>query len=54
MSRYTKPLLVSPLPDGKRWVIKRDFGYGIKRGQPPFYNPTSLWRLVLAYEHHDD
>ena len=29
MSRFTDPLLVSPLPDGRTWVIKRDFGYDL-------------------------
>ena len=29
MSRFTHTLLVSPVPDGKRWVIKSDFGYDV-------------------------
>jgi len=29
MSRFTEVLLVSPLPDGKSWVIRRDFGYEV-------------------------
>jgi hypothetical protein len=29
MSRFTDELLVSPLPDGRTWVIRRDFGYDI-------------------------
>ena len=29
MSRFTDVLLVSPLADGKTWVIRRDFGYEI-------------------------
>lgn len=29
MSRFTDILLVSPLPDGKTWVIRRDFGYDV-------------------------
>ncbi|MEN8808623.1 MAG: hypothetical protein ABF291_14190 [Desulfobacterales bacterium] len=29
MSRFTEILLVSPLPDGKNWVIKKDFGYEV-------------------------
>ena len=29
MSRFTEELLVSPLPDGRTWVIRRDFGYDI-------------------------
>lgn len=29
MSRFTDILLVSPLPDGKNWVIRRDFGYDV-------------------------
>ena len=27
MSRFTSILLVSPLADGKTWVLMRDFGY---------------------------
>ena len=29
MSRFTDILMVSPLPDGKNWVIKKDFGYAV-------------------------
>ena len=29
MSRFTNMLLVSPLPDGKTWIIRSDFGYDI-------------------------
>lgn len=29
MSRFTDPLLVTPLPDGRTWVIERDFGYDV-------------------------
>ena len=29
MSRFTEILTVSPLADGKTWVIRRDFGYDI-------------------------
>ncbi len=29
MSRFTELLLVSPLPDGRTWVIRRDFGYEV-------------------------
>ena len=29
MSRFTEILLVSPLADGKSWVIKKDFGYDV-------------------------
>ena len=29
MSRFTDMLLVSPLPDGRTWVIQRDFGYDV-------------------------
>jgi hypothetical protein len=29
MSRFTEELLVSPLSDGRTWVIRRDFGYDI-------------------------
>ena len=29
MSRFTEILIVSPLPDGKNWVIKKDFGYAV-------------------------
>ena len=29
MSRFTDLLLVSPLADGKTWVIMRDFGYEV-------------------------
>ncbi len=29
MSRFTDELLVSPLPDGRTWVIRSDFGYDI-------------------------
>ena len=29
MSRFTDVLLVSPLGDGRTWVIKREFGYDI-------------------------
>jgi hypothetical protein len=29
MSRYTEPLVVTPLPDGKTWIILSDFGYEI-------------------------
>jgi hypothetical protein len=29
MSRFTDILLVSPLADGKTWVIMRDFGYDV-------------------------
>lgn len=29
MSRFTDELIVSSLPDGRTWVIKRDFGYDI-------------------------
>jgi hypothetical protein len=33
MSRFTDALVVSPLADGKTWVILRDFGYD--------YSPSS-------------
>lgn len=29
MSRFTDVLVVSPLADGKTWVILRDFGYDV-------------------------
>jgi hypothetical protein len=29
VSRFTEELLVSPLPDGRTWVIRRDFGYDV-------------------------
>jgi hypothetical protein len=29
MSRFTNILLVSPMADGKRWIIRSDFGYDI-------------------------
>jgi len=29
MSRFTEPLVVTPLPDGKTWIILNDFGYEI-------------------------
>jgi hypothetical protein len=29
MSRFTEVLLVSPCPDGRTWVTKRQFGYDI-------------------------
>ncbi|MCH7740131.1 MAG: DUF1353 domain-containing protein [Chloroflexi bacterium] len=29
MSRFTDVLLVSPLADGRTWVIQRDFGYDV-------------------------
>ena len=29
MSRYTRPLLVSPLADGKTWVTMQAFGYDV-------------------------
>ena len=29
MSRFTEPLIVTPLPDGKTWIILNDFGYEI-------------------------
>ena len=29
MSRFTEPLVVSPRPDGKTWIILSDFGYEI-------------------------
>jgi len=29
MSVFTKPLMVSPLPDGKRWVLRSDFYYNV-------------------------
>lgn len=29
MSEFTTPLLVSPLPDGRRWMIMREFRYYI-------------------------
>jgi hypothetical protein len=29
MSRFTDELIVSPLPDGRTWVIRSDFGYDI-------------------------
>ena len=29
MSRFTEILKVSPLPDGKNWVIIKDFGYDV-------------------------
>jgi hypothetical protein len=31
MSRFTSVLLVSPLADGKTWVLMRDFGYDVGR-----------------------
>jgi len=31
VSRFTDILLVSPLADGKTWVIMRDFGYDVGR-----------------------
>ena len=32
MSRYTEPLVVTPLPDGKTWIILSDFGYETGKG----------------------
>ena len=29
MSRFTNILLVSPMADGKRWIIRSDFGYDV-------------------------
>ena len=29
MSRFTEPLVVTPLPDGKTWIILNDFAYEI-------------------------
>lgn len=29
MSRFTDTLVVSPLPDGRTWVIRSDFGYDV-------------------------
>ena len=29
MSRFTEILVVSPLPDGRNWVIRKDFGYAV-------------------------
>ncbi|MGH7533296.1 MAG: DUF1353 domain-containing protein [Gemmatimonadales bacterium] len=29
MSRFTEPLLVTPLADGRTWVVMRDFGYDV-------------------------
>jgi len=29
LSRFTNMLLVSPLPDGKTWIIRSDFGYDV-------------------------
>lgn len=29
MSRFTQPLLVSPMDDGNTWVLMRDFGYEV-------------------------
>ena len=29
MSRFTEPLVVTPLTDGKTWIILSDFGYEI-------------------------
>jgi hypothetical protein len=29
VSRFTNILLVSPLPDGKTWIIRSDFGYDV-------------------------
>ncbi len=29
MSRFTELLVVTPLPDGKNWVIRKDFGYAV-------------------------
>ena len=44
MSRFTDVLLVSPLADGKTWVIMRDFGYEVGRmGHAPM---VPLWLLI--------
>jgi hypothetical protein len=29
MSKFTKILTVSPLPDGRTWIIRKEFGYDI-------------------------
>ena len=29
MSRFTEPLVVTPLPDGKTWIILNEFAYEI-------------------------
>ena len=29
MSRFTNILIVSPMADGKRWIIRSDFGYDV-------------------------
>lgn len=29
MSRFTEPLVVTPRPDGKTWIILSDFGYEV-------------------------
>lgn len=29
MSRFTEPLVVTPKPDGKTWIVLHDFGYEV-------------------------
>ena len=29
MSRFTEPLVVTPLPDGRTWILLCDFGYEV-------------------------
>ena len=29
MSRFTEPLVVTPLPDGRTWIVLSDFGYEV-------------------------
>lgn len=29
MSRFTEPLVVTPRPDGKTWIVLSDFGYEV-------------------------
>jgi hypothetical protein len=40
MSRFTDPLIVSPLSDGRTWIILRQFGYDIGNIPAPERNPT--------------
>ncbi len=49
MSRFTENLVVTPLPDGRRWIVLSDFGYEVgKEGSDDVVNVPIGFRTDFA------
>ena len=49
MSRFTDTLLVSPLADGKTWILRKEFGYDVgAKGSEDQVNVPALFMTDFA------